>query len=692
MVSHGNSGCVVLCLCCLLSLRGVLAADADGPLIVTKDITLEKGAALDRPIIIQASHVTIDGGGATLRGPGKSGDPKSFEGTGIAAEGCSGVTLRNIKVTGFRCGLKASDGEGWLIEDCDFSGNFHDPEFGWGDLGRLGGIVLTKISRSVIRRSTAHDVWNGLDLAECQGNLVTGNDFSRASNACAKLWTSRRNSLIENNLSWGLRIKPGEVHARDSVGLMVESGSDDNYFYRNDITHGGDGVFIRILNGWVSTGNVFVENDCSHANNNCIECWSPGNTFIRNRANHGSYGFWLGGSHGTRLVGNEAAYNGLPGGFHNAPEPIFGHGGIVVVGVSSSHTFIDGNHIHHNNGAGIAFRGDDATQGGAWRAHHWIIQGNRIEDNRWGIWGKWGDWIFLGNNRFSNNLEANHLESVTNFIQAGDGASSQRAPVAVLVAPLRAIAGQPVLFDASRSRDPVGRALSFRWDLGGTVATEAKAMRTFEKPGFYRIGLDVSSGVLADMGWRDLIVAGRVDREIGTEGEAWKWGFEMQGNEDGKGKVLFEDDPDAVVGKSSLRFTPDPYKGMYVTAIFPAGRDGPWSLAGKTHVAFWLRAQNQNIPGFQEPGPVVRLLGKDGSLQIQPSGGRNLLVQPPCNEARWTWMYVRAPLRGDADWTAEAKGDFRLNRVDAVGVSIDSWGNDPFTVWVDGLSFDGEEG
>ena len=38
---------------------------------------------------------------------------------------------------------------------------------------------------------------------------------------------------------------------------------DHNRFERNDITHGGDGVFIRSLNGWVSIGNVFIENDFS---------------------------------------------------------------------------------------------------------------------------------------------------------------------------------------------------------------------------------------------------------------------------------------------------------------------------------------------------------------------------------------------------------------------------------------------
>src|SRR4029077_4986831 len=103
-----------------------------------------------------------------------------------------------------------------------------------------------------------------------------GNDFSRCSNTRAKLWRASRNRFLRNNLSYGTLSNPaaGCVHARDSTSVLIESGSDDNYWFRNDVTQGGDGIFIRVLNGWVSRGNVFVENDTSYANNNCIESWS----------------------------------------------------------------------------------------------------------------------------------------------------------------------------------------------------------------------------------------------------------------------------------------------------------------------------------------------------------------------------------------------------------------------------------
>ena len=60
--------------------------------------------------------------------------------------------------------------------------------------------------------------------------------------------------------------------------------------------------------------------------------WSPENRYYENKANHCSYGFWLGASDRTVLVGNEASYNGDPKGFHNSPHlPKEGHAGIVFM-------------------------------------------------------------------------------------------------------------------------------------------------------------------------------------------------------------------------------------------------------------------------------------------------------------------------------------------------------------------------
>jgi parallel beta-helix repeat protein len=680
------------CLANVLLVGFLPGAEVTTPeIVVTNDLVLDKGAILPARLIVRGSHVTIDGNGATLTGPGMVGDTKSLEaaGVGILIAGATDVTVKNLKVRGFATGLIVRDAEAVAVSDCDFSDNYHNPKHGWGELPARGGILVERSRHCVFRNNHANRVWDGVHLVDSDDNLIADNDFSHCSNTCAKLWKSCRNKFLNNNLSYGIRIDraAGEVHARDSTSVLIETGSDDNTWYRNDITHGGDGVFIRPLNRWVSRGNVFVENDTSYANNNCVESWSPGNTFIRNKANHGSYGFWLGGSDQTVLIGNEAAFNGLTNGYHNAPEGGFHHGGIVIVGGPASHTRIEGNDLHDNNGAGIAFRGDGESKGRKWRTEHWIIQQNRIANNRIGIWGRWGDAILLAGNVFSNNPQGNVIQDVSNLIDLPPASPGTVAPIATLLGPQVVAVGQLERFDASLSRDLGGRTLGFTWWLEGVRAgSQATLERKFDRPGFHRLSLTVDNGALGALAWRDLMIVQPVAQELGTEGQAVRWGYELELNAQGKGRILFEDDADGIIGSRCLRFAPNPYPGAYATAIYPASRDAGWNFAGKKEIHFWIKAQNPNVPGWQNPGPVVRLIGRAGHIEYQPAKGANLLNDPPFSEARWLWMPVSIPLAGDAQWERKEAGQVTLERIDAISLALDSWGGDPFVVWLDGLA------
>lgn len=666
------------------------AVGAVTEIIITNDFTLPTNAAVQARLIVKANHITLDGNGATLVGPGTVGDEKSLEkaGLGIVVDGCVNVTIKNLKARGFATGLVIRRSRAVSVSGCDFSDNYNNPKHGWGELPARGGIILQESRLCVLRGNRANRVWDGLHLIESDDNLISSNDFSHCANTCAKLWRSSRNQFLENNLSYGLRISPGEVHARDSTCVLIESGSDDNYWWRNDITHGGDGVFIRPLNRWVSRGNVFVENDTSYANNNCVESWSPGNTYIRNKANHGSYGFWLGGSDQTVLIGNEAAYNGLTNGFHNAPEAGFGHGGIVIVGGPSSHSLIEGNYLHHNNGGGLVFRGDGASQGKTWRTEHWIVQQNRIENNRFGIWGRWGDAILLAGNTFSNNTQGNFLTNVTNLKELPASNEARLAPTARLLGPEMAVVNEVARFDASASSDPQGHALNFQWWLEADAGTAPVLERKFTRAGFYRLGLTVDNGTLADLAWRDLLVVEPVKTELGTEGQASQWGYDLELNQSGKARIWFSDEPNGLFGKTCLRFTPNPYPGAYATAIYPATTNAGWNFSGKQRIRFWIKAQNPNIPCWQNAGPVVRLLGRGGHIELKPVKDANLLNDPPFSEARWLWMPVEIPLAGDTRWQRVVKGEVSLDRIDALSLGLDSWGGEPFTVWLDGLTVD----
>ncbi len=497
-------------------------------MVITQDTTFAPGEydfSSGQGITIAADGITVDGNGAVLVGPGKAGTPSSFAGTAVSSEGHSNVTLKNLSAKGFDLGLKVSDGSGWTISDNDFSDNYTDPSFGWGDGPSYGAVMLVHVSKSTVARNKGDRVWNGLHLRYSDDNTITDNHFSPCSNVCLKMWRASRNLIKDNTMSYGIRVDPGETHARDSASVLIETGSNDNRFIDNDFTHGGDGVFIRPLNGFLSTGNYFEGNDASYAHNNAWECWSPGNTFIDNKANYSSYGFWLGGSDHTVLIGNEAAYNGTVNA--NAPEP-FGNAGIAVVHGSSSHFIVEGNNIHDNKSVGLAL---GYLQG--YEAYHWIIQQNRIEGNStYGIYMYNSRWITLAGNVFSGNGQSDIQQAgdVTDVVRL-DATLQDEPPKARATMSVQTVyPGEPVTFDASASTDPNGLSLSYRWDLGdGDVADTAKVTHRYLDPGFYRVGVTVNDGRLADLAWFDVYVVEKGD-ETGTEGTTPdQWAAELPG-------------------------------------------------------------------------------------------------------------------------------------------------------------------
>mgnify|MGYP001588618628 CR=1 FL=1 len=148
-----------------------LACAAD-PVEVSKDTTLDPKKTYG-PIVVTAANITIDGQGAWVVGAGGA-NPKEFKGVGILARGVSGVTLRNVNVKGFETGLRIEDAEGWTVEGCDFSDNFHDPDFGWGENGRRGGIVLSRVRKSVLRGNKANRVGTHASWRSARGTRSRG--------------------------------------------------------------------------------------------------------------------------------------------------------------------------------------------------------------------------------------------------------------------------------------------------------------------------------------------------------------------------------------------------------------------------------------------------------------------------------------------------------------------------------------
>ncbi len=221
--------------------------------------------------------------------------------------------------------------------------------------------------------------------------------------------------------------------------------------------------------------------------------------------------FWVGLSNETIVEDNEACYNGLPGGFHNAPwsfkyvpkGPQSGAAGIIMAGYCD-HTLCRGNKCIGNNGAGISLFGD-ASPEHKFTAFHWVLENNVVRDNRWGIYMEFADWIDMAGNILENNRDGDVIQggSNTNIFVHPDNRQITLPPRVKLAAPTAVKSGQPVpvklgqevVFDASLSTDPGGKGLSFRWDFtDGTTATGPRVTHAFGKIGRYSIGMTATNG------------------------------------------------------------------------------------------------------------------------------------------------------------------------------------------------------
>lgn len=650
-------------------------------MIITEDVVFEPGEyvfSTSKGIVIAADNITIDGNGAVIRGRGRLGNIHTFDGTGIFSNGYSGVTVKNLSVHGFKTGLKVSNGNGWVIAYNDFSDNYNDPDYGWGDGEPFGALFLERVSESIISHNTGNRVWNGLHLKYADRNKVFSNTFANCTNVCLKLWGASGNEIDGNVMNYGIRIAPGEVHARDSTSVLIESGSNDNRILNNDFTYGGDGVFIRSLNGFVSTGNYFENNDASYAHNNAWEVWDPGNIFVRNKGNHSSYGFWLGGSCHAVLIENEAAYNGLR--IANAPEK-FGNAGIAVVNGSSSHFTMRRNRIHHNKSVGLAIGYKEGYE-----ASHWIVEQNEITDNdTYGVYIKHAKQLYFAGNTITGNGSGDfhHEANVSDVVVCQAQGASPVASASLVTASPRA--GYAVQFDASYSQDADGgHSLTYLWDLGdGTRSSLMEIEHTYAEPGYYRVGLTViSASGTADLDWIDLNVLPadeqvkhRFDKKTAVVTEAIP----------SRTAHLTLNEQEAVEAGPSVQLQAS-------SSLVKLQLDMPETAAAEalaigSELQFWIQFAHETWGGFPQAAVTVRLKQSD-SRYVQWTCAKPLFEWTQiASEARMGWSQIRILLCGeDNGWTRSITGSPDLNQLNRLELQIASIGGE-FTVSFDEIAF-----
>jgi len=144
----------------------------------------------------------------------------------------------------------------------------------------------------------------------------------------------------------------------------------------------------------------------------------------------------------------------------------------------------------------------------------------------------------------------------------------------------------------------------------------------------------------------------------------------------------------ALVGAGSISLRAEVDDGFPVTmsvTVPGEAADAFWDLtsAGIVGLAFRARAENPNAFQFQSGSPTVRLhSGAAGYRQLVP---RSELLNDTDAIAGFT--SIALALGGNTVWSKTEVGEFDPSRVTRLELQFDTWGAQPYTVWIDDIQF-----
>ena len=297
---------------------------------------LDAPADTSRPVIlIEGNNITVDFNNAELRGSNKVKDPDQFTGVSIIIRNSKNVTIRNLKANGYKIALIARNVDKLTVENCDFSYNYrqrlnssqqkedisdwmsfhHNEKDQWLRYG--AAMYLRGCNNATIRNCKVTGGQNALMMMECNDGKIYNNDFSFNSGIGLGMYRCNRNEVSYNRINFNVRGYSHGVYNRgqDSAGILVYEQSNNNIFYKNSVTHSGDGFFLWAGQTTMDTGeggcndNVLIENDFSYAPTNGVEVTFSRNRISGNRMFECDHGIWGGYSYQSKITGNQFRNN-----------------------------------------------------------------------------------------------------------------------------------------------------------------------------------------------------------------------------------------------------------------------------------------------------------------------------------------------------------------------------------------------
>ena len=293
----------------------------------------------DGAVRIEGEGLVVDFGGAELIGADEGQRPETFAGTGVIVEGRD-ITLRNLRLRGYKVGIHARRCTGLVIEDVDVSGNFrqkltstpsredgHDwlwihrnADEDW--ITQYGaGLCVQDSSDVTLRRIAARNGQNGIVLIRVNDSAVVDCDCSFLSGWGLALWQSSRNHISRNAFDFCIRGYSDGRYSRgqNAAGILLVEHCTQNEILENSATHGGCGLLaypgpetLARTDRAGHNDNRIIGNDFSYCAAYGLELafgfdnWIADNRIVDN----GIAGLWLAYCHGTRITGNTIEHNG----------------------------------------------------------------------------------------------------------------------------------------------------------------------------------------------------------------------------------------------------------------------------------------------------------------------------------------------------------------------------------------------
>ncbi len=364
---------------------GVIPADG---MEIREDTRFASGVyVLPNGLNVAADGITIEGDNTVIL---------SAEGigVGISAQGRKGITLRELRLSGYYHGVRCDDCEDVTLENIQVR-NTYEIEgidtflYLWLPLEKAysGAILFNNVRGGVLRNCDLQHQMNGILLYGCANLTIERNNASFNSGWGVYLSATNDCQIADNHFDFCNRLyrrpEDGSVRAEaDSAGIVLVKASSRNRFQRNSCIGGGDGIFVA---GYEHPGNIdpcndnlFEDNDCRLSPNNAIEStFSKGNVFRRNHCSRCNYGFWMGFSWENTLEDNIIEFNRFVG-----------------VAAEHAHDFVMRGNTFRLNGEGVRLW----TRGGAvvpyWPgfevSYNITLENNTFEGNRLGFAGYTG--------------------------------------------------------------------------------------------------------------------------------------------------------------------------------------------------------------------------------------------------------------------------------------------------------------